>query len=68
VENVAAKKEDTNIFLSPASLKRWSIDLSDACGSVITNTPPSIKEIDKLVDKFVIDYNYHMSQKEEPTT
>lgn len=58
-----------NIFTNPGSLKKWSMNLSDACGSIITNTPPNVKEIDKLVDKFVQDYNENMekanaSQKE----
>lgn len=58
-----------NIFTNPGSLKKWSLNLSDACGSIITNVPPNIKEIDKLVDKFVQDYNENMekanaSQKE----
>lgn len=58
-----------NIFTNPGSLKKWSMNLSDACGSIIANIPPNIKEIDKLVDKFVQDYNENMekanaSQKE----
>jgi len=58
-----------NIFTNPGSLKKWSLNLSEACGSIITNVPPNVKEIDKLVDKFVQDYNENMekanaSQKE----
>jgi len=49
-----------NIFKHPGSLKRWSLDLSDACGSVITNQAPDIKKIDTLVEQFVTDYNKNM--------
>ena len=51
-----------NIFSNPGSLKKWSLNLSDACGSIITNVPPNIKEIDKLVDQFVVDYNENMEK------
>lgn len=51
-----------NIFTNPGSLKKWSLNLSDACGSIITNVPPNIKEIDKLVDQFVVDYNENMEK------
>jgi len=49
-----------NIFKHPGTLKRWSLDLSDACGSVITNQAPDIKKIDTLVEQFVTDYNENM--------
>ena len=49
-----------NIFKAPNTLKRWSLDLSDACGSVITNQAPNIQKIDELVEKFVTDYNENM--------
>ncbi len=51
-----------NIFSNPGSLKKWSLNLSDACGSIITNVPPNVKEIDKLVDQFVVDYNENMEK------
>ena len=51
-----------NIFTNPGSLKKWSMNLSDACGSIITNVPPNVKEIDKLVDQFVVDYNENMEK------
>ncbi len=51
-----------NIFSNPGSLKKWSMNLSDACGSIITNVPPNVKEIDKLVDQFVVDYNENMEK------
>ena len=51
-----------NIFTNPGSLKEWSLNLSDACGSIITNVPPNVKEIDKLVDQFVVDYNENMEK------
>ena len=49
-----------NIFKHPSTLKRWALDMSDACGSVITNKAPDIKKIDKLVEQFVKDYNENM--------
>ncbi len=49
-----------NIFKHPGTLKRWALDMSDACGSVITNKAPDIKKIDNLVEQFVKDYNENM--------
>lgn len=54
------KKEDTNIFKSPSSLKRWALDLSDCCGSVIANKPYDMEKVQSLVDKFVHDYNVNL--------
>lgn len=56
------RKKDTNIFSTPQRLKKWALDLSDECGSVLTNTPPNIRNIDKLVETFVKDYNYSMEK------
>tara|TARA_Y100000004_G_scaffold193349_1_gene255696 strand:+ start:326 stop:529 length:204 start_codon:yes stop_codon:yes gene_type:complete len=53
-------KNKRNIFTSPQDLKEWSIDLSEACGSLITNKKPNISKIDTLVEKFVNDYNINM--------
>lgn len=53
-------KNKRNIFTSPQDLKEWSIDLSEACGSLITNKKPNISKIDTLVEKFVNDYNANM--------
>ena len=57
-----AKKIKTrrNIFSSPQLLKEWSMDLSEACGSVLIQKKPNVSKIDALVEKFVIDYNANM--------
>lgn len=57
---MAKIKNKRNIFTSPQDLKEWSIDLSEACGSLITNKKPNISKIDTLVEKFVNDYNINM--------
>jgi len=57
---MAKIKNKRNIFTSPQDLKEWSIDLSEACGSLITNKKPNISKIDALVEKFVNDYNMNM--------
>tara|TARA_R100001460_G_scaffold62289_1_gene102352 strand:- start:83 stop:298 length:216 start_codon:yes stop_codon:yes gene_type:complete len=61
VELVVAKiKNKRNIFTTPQDLKEWSMDLAEACGSIITNKKPNISKIDNLVSKFVDDYNKNM--------
>lgn len=57
---MAKIKNKRNIFTSPQDLKEWSMDLSDACGSIIVNKKPNISKIDTLVEKFVNDYNKNM--------
>jgi len=57
---MAKIKNKRNIFTSPQDLKEWSMDLSDACGSIIVNKKPNISKIDILVEKFVNDYNKNM--------
>ena len=57
---MAKIKNKRNIFTTPQDLKEWSIDLSEACGSLITNKKPNISKIDTLVEKFVNDYNVNM--------
>jgi len=56
-----------NIFDSPQSLKKWSLELSDACGSVIVQKRPDISQIDSLVEKFVNDYNSNVEQAQDGT-
>ena len=55
-------KKGRNIFSSPELLKDWSIDLSEACGSILINKKPNVSKIDTLVEKFVIDYNENMEK------
>jgi len=57
---MAKIKSGANIFYSPQELKKWAMELSDACGSIITNKKPNISKIDALVDKFVVNYNQNM--------
>ena len=53
-------KKGENIFSRPNVLKKWAMDLSEACGSQIINKKPNVSHIDALVEKFVIDYNHNM--------
>tara|TARA_Y100000004_G_scaffold133458_1_gene150836 strand:- start:237 stop:446 length:210 start_codon:yes stop_codon:yes gene_type:complete len=57
---MAKIKNKRNIFSTPQDLKEWSMELSEACGSLITNKKPNISKLDTLVEKFVIDYNTNM--------
>ncbi len=57
---MAKIKNKRNIFTTPQDLKEWSMDLSEACGSIITNKKANISKIDSLVEKFVNDYNINM--------
>lgn len=59
---MAKIKKQRNIFTTPQDLKEWSMDLVEACGSIITNKKPNVSKIDTLVEKFVIDYNYNMEK------
>ena len=65
--SVAKIKKQRNIFTTPQDLKAWSIDLNEACGSMITNKKPNVSKIDTLVEKFVIDYNYNMEMRNNAT-
>lgn len=66
---MAKIKSGANIFSTPQNLKTWSMELSEACGSVIINKKPNMSKIDALVEKFVNDYNFNMEtlngEKEE---
>lgn len=57
---MAKIKSGANIFSTPQNLKTWSMELSEACGSVIINKKPNMSKIDALVEKFVNDYNFNM--------
>lgn len=59
---VAKIKNKRNIFSTPQDLKEWSMDLAEACGSIITNKKPNISKIDTLVERFVNDYNVNMEK------
>jgi hypothetical protein len=66
---MAKIKSGANIFSTPQNLKTWSMELSEACGSLIINKKPNMSKIDALVEKFVNDYNFNMEtvngEKEE---
>ena len=53
-------KKGANVFSSPAKLKEWAIELSEACGSILINKKPNVSKIDTLIEKFVGDYNTNM--------
>ena len=59
---MAKIKNKRNIFDSPQTLKKWALELSDACGSVIVQKRPDVSQIDSLVEKFVDDYNSNVEQ------
>ena len=55
-----------NIFKEPRLLKRWAIDLANACGGQeVTQTSiklnkHNVPKVDKLLEQFAVDYNFHM--------
>ena len=60
-----------NIFSETKHLKKWAINLANACG-VQEVTQTSIKlnrhnivKVDSLIEQFVIDYNFNMQQANE---
>ena len=57
---MAKIKNKRNIFTTPQDLKEWSMDLAEACGSILISKKPNISKIDTLVEKFVNDYNINM--------
>lgn len=54
-----------NIFSSPKFMKVWAQQFSKACGSETFNVAPNMIALRMLMDKFVKDYNFHLSQLEE---
>tara|TARA_Y100001938_G_scaffold113681_1_gene156080 strand:- start:1888 stop:2118 length:231 start_codon:yes stop_codon:yes gene_type:complete len=60
-----------NIFSEPKELKKWAIDLANACGGQeVTQTSiklnkHSVAKVDKLLEQFAIDYNFHMQMMNE---
>lgn len=56
-----------NIFTHQKYLKVWAKQFDKACGSDTFNIPPDTKKLRFLMDKFVMDYNWHLEQlgKEE---
>ena len=56
---------NVNIFTHPRYMKVWAQQFSKACGSDTFKVPPDMQKLRFLMDKFVMDYNYHLEQLEE---
>jgi sulfur relay (sulfurtransferase) DsrF/TusC family protein len=54
------RKKRKNIFSEAQIMKEWAMELSDACGSLLTGKKPNISRIDSLIEQFVKDYNINM--------
>jgi len=64
---------DNNIFSEPKQLKKWAIQVADACGGQRLEKGPLIsaldtRKLDILVAEFVLAYNYHYEILQEQTT
>ena len=65
-ENVMA-----NLFSEPKALKKWAINLANACGgqevqqSSIKLNKYDVHTIDKLIEQFVVDFNFNMQTMNE---
>ena len=57
--------ENLNIFNHPRYMKVWAQQFSKACGSDTFNVAPDTITLRYLMEKFVKDYNHHLSQLEE---
>ena len=57
--------ENLNIFNHPRYMKVWAQQFSKACGSDTFNVAPDTIALRYLMDKFVVDYNHHLTQLEE---
>jgi hypothetical protein len=65
---MASQKIDINkinIFNNPKFMKVWAKQFDQACGSDVFNIPPDMAKLRFLMDKFVVDYNFHLGQLEE---
>jgi len=43
-------------------MKVWASQFNKACGSDTFKVQPDMEKLRFLMDKFVIDYNYHLEQ------
>ena len=65
-ENVMA-----NLFSEPKALKKWAINLANACGgqevqqTSIKLNKYDVHTIDKLIEQFVVDFNFNMQTMNE---
>ncbi len=56
------KKENGNIFNTPMDLRNWAVTLIGYLGNNNTNTLPNTEKVDKLILKFVMDYNFYYEE------
>ena len=60
-----------NLFSEPKALKKWAIALANAFGgqevqqSSIKLNQHNVAKVDKLLEQFVIDYNFNMQTMNE---
>ena len=54
--------DKVNIFTHHRYLKVWAAQFSKACGSDTFKVPPDTEKLRFLMDKFVMDYNWHLEQ------
>lgn len=54
--------EKINIFTHHKYLKTWAAMFSKACGSDTFDVKPDMNKLRFLMDKFVMDYNWHLEQ------
>ena len=64
-KEIDAKKVDGNIFNTPMDLRHWAVTLIGYLGNDKTKTLPNTEKVDKLINKFVIDYNYNFTMLSE---
>lgn len=61
----------SNLFSEPKNLKKWAINLANACGGMEVTTHSlklnkhNLAKVDKLIEQFVVDYNYNMQLANE---
>jgi|TARA_R100001443_G_scaffold116393_2_gene136687 hypothetical protein len=60
-----------NLFSEPKALKKWAINLANACGgqevqqTSIKLNKYDVHTIDKLIEQFVVDFNFNMQTMNE---
>ena len=60
-----------NIFSVTKELKKWAINLANACGgqevsqTSIKLNKHNIAKVDNLIEQFVVDFNFNMQQANE---
>jgi len=60
-----------NIFSETKELKKWAINLANACGgqevsqTSIKLNKHNIAKVDNLIEQFVVDFNFNMQQANE---